>query len=73
LPPVLLVVVAAMLGAALPQRRAEIDPVAIRHFEQLQVRRTDRRTVSDTLVAPAVLDALVAVTEQAGARLHLQR
>ena len=54
-----------------PQQRTEIDPAALRHFEQLQVRHTDRRTVSDTPVAPAVLDALVATTEQAGTRLHL--
>lgn len=54
-----------------PQQHTDIDPTAIRHFEQLQVRRTDRRTVSDTPVDPAALDTLVAAAEQTGARLHL--
>jgi nitroreductase len=61
------------LAMIYPERRTEIDPAAIRHFEQLQVRHSDRRTVSDEAVAPAVFDALVAVTERAGARLHLLR
>ena len=62
---------ASPLAVIHPQRHTEIHPQAIRHFEQLQVRHTDRRTVSDKPVAPAVLDTLVAVTEQAGAGLHL--
>jgi len=62
---------ASPLAVIHPQRRTEINPEAIRHFEQLQVRHSDRRTVSDEALAPAVLDALVAVTERAGARLHL--
>jgi len=53
-----------------PTGHGPVDPVAIRHFEQLRVRRTDRRTVGDDPVAPDVLDALVRVVEQAGARLH---
>jgi nitroreductase len=62
---------ASPLAVIHPQRRTEIDPVAVRQFEQLRVRHTDRRTVSDEAIAPAVLDTLVASTEQAGARLRL--
>lgn len=46
-------------------------PEAIRRFEQLTVRHTDRRTVDDAPLPAAVVDALVAATEQAGARLHV--
>jgi nitroreductase len=53
------------------ERRADVDPAAIRRCEQLHIRHTDRSTVSSEPVAPAVLDALVAAAERAGARLHL--
>jgi len=53
-----------------PRRHAPIDPAAIRRYEQLQVRHTDRRTVSDIPIDAATLDTLIAATEQAGARLH---
>ena len=61
----------APLAVVHPSQQGHIDPAAIRHFEQIQVRHTDRRTVSGDAVAQHVLDALVKVTEQAGARLHL--
>ncbi|MEU4422979.1 nitroreductase [Actinoplanes sp. NPDC024001] len=51
--------------------RTVADPAAIRLLEQLPVRHTDRRTVSDEPVAPAVLDALIAAAEGVGVRLHL--
>jgi nitroreductase len=53
-----------------PTGHGPADPVAMRHFEQLRVRHTDRRTVGDDPVDPAVLAALAGVSEQAGARLH---
>ncbi|GID26799.1 Acg family FMN-binding oxidoreductase [Paractinoplanes brasiliensis] len=53
------------------RERGVADPAAIRSFEQLPARHTDRRTVSDEPVPAAVLDALTAAAEQAGARLHL--
>lgn len=52
------------------RERGVADPAAIRCFEQLPMRHTDRRTVSDEPVADAVLEALTAAAEQAGARLH---
>jgi len=61
------------LAVVHPHDRTDIDPETIRHFEQLQVRHTDRRTVSDQPVAPDIRDTLVAVAEQHGARLHLLR
>jgi nitroreductase len=61
----------APLAVIHPTRQGPVDPVAIRHFEQLRIRHTDRRTVTDDPVAPAVLDTLVQVSERAGARLHL--
>jgi nitroreductase len=54
-----------------PQRHTAPRPEAIRRFEQLRVRHTDRRTVNDTPLPAEVLDALVAATEGAGARLHV--
>jgi len=54
-----------------PQEHAPADPEAMRHFEQLRIRHTDRRTVSDEAIPPGVLDVLAAATERAGARLHL--
>ncbi|MDY7085757.1 MAG: nitroreductase family protein [Actinomycetota bacterium] len=53
------------------RERGVADPAAIRSFEQLPARHTDRRTVSDEPVPAVVLDALTAAAEQAGARLHL--
>ncbi|MFI7545833.1 Acg family FMN-binding oxidoreductase [Actinoplanes sp. NPDC049599] len=61
----------APLAVLHPIELGPVDPTAIRHFEQLQVRHTDRRTVTDDPVAPAVLDDLVQVSEAAGARLHV--
>ena len=58
------------LAVIYPTSPGPVDPAAMRHFEQLRVRRTDRRTVGEEPVAPAVLDALAAVSEHAGARLH---
>jgi len=58
------------LAVVHPTQQGHIDPAARRHFEQIQVRHTDRRTVSGDTVTQDVLDALVKVTEQAGARLH---
>ncbi|GAA0578860.1 NAD(P)H nitroreductase [Paractinoplanes ferrugineus] len=52
-------------------RQGAADPAAVELFEQVKARHTDRRTVGDTPLAPAVLDDLVAATERAGARLHL--
>jgi nitroreductase len=48
-----------------------VDPAATRRFEQLKVRRTDRRTVTDEPVAGDVLDALSQASEQAGCDVHL--
>jgi nitroreductase len=53
-----------------PTAHGPVDPAAMRHFQQLRARRTDRRTVGDDPVDPAVLDALATVSERAGARLH---
>ena len=61
----------APLAVVHPTDHGPVDPAATRHFEQIQVRHTDRRTVSGDTVAQPVLDALVKVTEQAGARLQL--
>jgi nitroreductase len=59
------------LATIRPTGRGPADPAATLHAKTLQVRHTDRRTVADEPVAPAVLDQLGAATEQAGARLHL--
>ncbi|WP_229069562.1 nitroreductase family protein [Actinoplanes sp. DH11] len=54
-----------------PADRAAISPDATRHFQMLQVRRTDRRTVSDEAVPDDVVSSLVKAAEEAGARLHV--
>jgi len=54
-----------------PGRQSDPAPDAVRLFEQLKARHTDRRTVSDTPLPRDVLDALVAATESEGAWLHL--
>jgi len=63
----------APLATIRPTEHGPVDPRAIRHFEQLEVRHTDRRTVTEEPVTPAILDALVQVSERAGVRLHLLR
>lgn len=55
------------------EEHATAAPEAKRGLEQLRNRRTDRHTVGETPLPAAVLDALVAATERAGARLHLLR
>ncbi|MFF5233002.1 Acg family FMN-binding oxidoreductase [Dactylosporangium sp. NPDC000521] len=47
------------------------DPGAMRRLQLLQVRRTDRRVVSDEPVPAAVREALVAAAGKEGSRLHL--
>jgi nitroreductase len=59
------------LAIVRPTGRGAPDPTATRHYQMVQVRHTDRRTVTDQPVPADVLDDLVAVTERAGARLHL--
>ena len=51
--------------------RTPARPEATRHFQMLEVRRTDRRTVTDEQVPDETLRHLVKVTEEAGARLHV--
>ncbi|MEU4161742.1 nitroreductase [Actinoplanes sp. NPDC026670] len=51
--------------------RGPADPQALRQFEQMSVRHTDRRTVSSQPVAAATLDVLRHIAELAGAGLHL--
>lgn len=48
-------------------------PAAVRHYESLLIRHTDRRPFSRTPVPPATLDALRGVAEAAGAHLHFIR
>ncbi|MEV6493151.1 nitroreductase, partial [Actinoplanes sp. NPDC051633] len=59
------------LATIRPGQRGSIDPRAIRHFEQLRIRHTDRRTLSNDPVGDDVLDRLAEETERHGARLHL--
>ncbi|WP_327002155.1 nitroreductase [Dactylosporangium sp. NBC_01737] len=47
------------------------DPSAMRRLQLLQVRRTDRRAVSDEPVPPEVRQALTAAAGRGGARLEL--
>ncbi|MET7426307.1 nitroreductase [Dactylosporangium sp. NPDC005555] len=47
------------------------DPHAMHRLQLLQVRRTDRRAVSDEPVTPEVREALSAAAGREGARLHL--
>ncbi|GAA1580226.1 Acg family FMN-binding oxidoreductase [Actinoplanes couchii] len=59
------------LAVLRPVERIPVAPEATRHFQMLQVRRTDRRTVTDEQVPEDTLRHLVKVTEQNGARLHV--
>jgi nitroreductase len=56
------------LGAAEP-----VTPEAMRLFQAVAVRHTDRRPVSETPVPPADLAAIVAAADAGGAHLHLLR
>ncbi|WP_433219878.1 Acg family FMN-binding oxidoreductase [Dactylosporangium sp. CS-047395] len=47
------------------------DPHDMHRLQLLQVRRTDRRAVTDERVAPEALDALAAGARRGGARLHV--
>jgi nitroreductase len=53
--------------------RRDVDPVATRRVQLLEVRHTDRRTVTDEPVGSQVLDDLVRAVEEAGCRLHVLR
>ena len=59
------------LAVIRPGQHTGATPEALRRFEQLRLRYTDRRTVASTPLPADVLDALVAAAEGAGARLHL--
>ena len=48
-------------------------PTAVRHYESLLIRHTDRRPFGPTAVRPDCLAALRAVVEATGAHLHLIR
>jgi nitroreductase len=48
-----------------------VVPAAVRLFQALLVRHTDRRPVSEAAVDPAVVDQLTRVIAGEGARLHL--
>jgi nitroreductase len=51
--------------------RYDADPAAVRRVQLLQVRHTDRRTVTDEPVGSQVLDDLVRAVEDAACRLHV--
>ncbi|MEU4557048.1 nitroreductase [Actinoplanes sp. NPDC023936] len=59
------------LAVIRPTDREAIRPEATRHFQMLQVRRTDRRTVTDDAIPESTLAFLVKAAEEAGARLHV--
>ncbi|HWS34145.1 MAG TPA: nitroreductase [Actinoplanes sp.] len=59
------------LAVLRPVEQVPVVPEATRHFQMLQVRRTDRRTVTDEPVPADTLRHLVKVTEESGARLHV--
>ncbi|WP_430783546.1 Acg family FMN-binding oxidoreductase [Actinoplanes sp. G11-F43] len=59
------------LAVLRPVERVPVPPEATRHFQMLQVRRTDRRTVTDERVSEDTLSHLVKVTEEGGAHLHV--
>ncbi|MFC7527435.1 Acg family FMN-binding oxidoreductase [Actinoplanes sp. GCM10030250] len=59
------------LATLRPIEREAIHPEATRHLQMLQVRRTDRRTVTDEAVPEDTLRHLVKQTEEGGARLHV--
>jgi nitroreductase len=54
-----------------PTGREAVRPEATRHFQMLQVRRTDRRTVTDEVVPESTLTFLIKAAEEGGARLHV--
>jgi nitroreductase len=59
------------LATIRPTEREAAHPEAIRHLQMLQVRRTDRRTVTDERVPEETLRFLVKTAEEGGARLHV--
>ncbi|GGN60630.1 NAD(P)H nitroreductase [Actinoplanes lobatus] len=59
------------LAVVRPVRQVPVRPEATRHFQMLQVRRTDRRTVTDERLPADTLRHLVKITEEAGGRLHV--
>ena len=59
------------LAVLRPTERRPVDPTATRHYQMLQVRHTDRRTVNNDAVAPDILQSMVQAAERAGARLHV--
>ncbi|GIE77802.1 NAD(P)H nitroreductase [Actinoplanes philippinensis] len=59
------------LAVVRPVEQVPARPEATRHFQMLQVRRTDRRTVTDERVPEDTLRHLVKVVEESGARLHV--
>ena len=59
------------LATIRPTEQEAVHPEATRHFQMLQVRRTDRRTVTDDVVPEDTLRHLVKATEEGGARLHV--
>lgn len=63
----------APLAVIRPSEHGHVTPEAMREFQQLHARYTDRRTVSGTPIEGAVLDTLVRVAERAGVRFHVLR
>lgn len=61
----------APLAVLRPERHGPVTPAAMREFQQLSLRHTDRRTVSQSPVPAEALDDLVGVAERSGARLHV--
>ncbi|WP_328460773.1 nitroreductase [Actinoplanes sp. NBC_00393] len=59
------------LATIKPIEHEPVRPEATRHFQMLQVRRTDRRTVTDDAVPEDTLRHLTKATEEGGARLHV--
>ncbi|MEV6303936.1 nitroreductase [Actinoplanes sp. NPDC051861] len=59
------------LAVLRPVEREAAHPEATRHLQMLQVRRTDRRTVTDDAVPADTLRHLIKETEEGGARLHV--
>ncbi|MBG0560327.1 Acg family FMN-binding oxidoreductase [Actinoplanes aureus] len=61
------------LATVRPIEREAVHPEATRHFQMLQVRRTDRRTVTDDQIPEETLRHLIKATEEGGAWLHVLR
>lgn len=57
------------LARIVPGERIPVTPDAVRMFQEVQIRRTDRRPVSDTSVTPQTLAALEHAAERAGGHL----